>query len=229
MNILHRELIVDNKTREAAAITAAAEKPVKQVETLSMQVSLLHKLHLPVIVPLPLTNPSPSLPLSIPCLMRSLVFVWGLYMIIGLSVYRWPYLGWSRSIYHVFRHNSRMGHWPWLICLWREGPLIFASLLDEFRCGHFAIMWSFFIVIQRGLINWIVIFCHHTCHSSFLCKLAVTDLLPAIDTKTRTSVYISFPFIMLTDRFLNWVYQNIRTVRNHPSKSVSLPSMDVIR
>ena len=35
-------------------------------------------------------------------------------------------------------------------------------------------MWSlcrhvvFFIMIQRGLINWIVIFRHHICHSSFL-------------------------------------------------------------
>ena len=192
-----------------------------------MQVNLLHKLKPSSDVPFPLTNPSPFQ--TLPDAFVSFCVGAYLWSLAFLSIYRWPYLGWSRSIYHVFRHNSRMGHWPWLICLWREGPLIFASLLDEFRCGHFAIMWSFFIVIQRGLINWIVIFCHHTCHSSFLCKLAVTDLLPAIDTKTRTSVYISFPFIMLTDRFLNWVYQNIRTVRNHPSKSVSLPSMDVIR
>ena len=33
---------------EAAATTAAAEKPIKRVETLSMQVDLLHGLHLPV-------------------------------------------------------------------------------------------------------------------------------------------------------------------------------------
>ena len=203
MNILHRELNVDNKTREAAAITAVAEKPVKQVETLSMQVSLLHKLHLPVIVPLPLTNPSPSLPLSIPCLMRSLVFVWGLYMIISLSVYRWPYLGWSRSIYHVFRHNSRMGHWPWLICLWREGPLIFASLLDEFRCGHFAVMWSFSSWSSEVWSTESSFFAIISATLLFCAKLAVTNLLLAVDTKSGTSVYISFPFIVLTDKNLS--------------------------
>ena len=51
-----------------------------------------------------------------------------------------------------------------------------------------------------------------------------------VDTETGTSVYVSFLFRVLTDRNLNGPYQNIRTVlRNHSSKSVSLPSKDVIQ
>ena len=191
-----------------------------------MQVNLLRKLKPSSDVPFPLTNPSPfqTLPDAFVSF-RIGVYIWSLAF---LSIYRWLYLGWSRSIYHVFRHNSRMGHWPWLICLWREGPLIFASLLDESRCGHFAVMWSFSSWSSEVWSTESSFFAIISATLLFCAKLAVTNLLLAVDTKSGTSVYISFPFIVLTDRFLNWVYQNIRTVvRNHPSESVSLPSMDV--
>ena len=46
----------------------------------------------------------------------------------------------------------------------------------------------------------------------FCANLAATNLPLAVYMETGTSVYISFPFIMLMDRSLNSVYQNIRTV-----------------
>ena len=46
-----------NEVREGAAITAAASKPAKRAETLSMQVNLLHRLHL-LVVYLSLCMPS---------------------------------------------------------------------------------------------------------------------------------------------------------------------------
>ena len=70
-------------------------------------------------------------------------------------------------------------------------------------------MWSLchhvvtFIVIQRDLIKWIVIF------AIMPATLAATNLPVVLDTETSTSVYVSFPFKVLTDRNLNWVYQNV--------------------
>ena len=76
-----------------------------------------------------------------------------------------------------------------------------------------------FIVIQRDVIKWIVIF------AIIPATLAATNLPVVLDTETGTSVYVSFLFRVLTDRNLNGPYQNIRTVlRNHSSKSVSLTS-----
>ena len=84
-------------------------------------------------------------------------------------------------------------------------------------------MWSLchhvvsFIVIQRALIKWIVIFA------------IIPATLAATNTCTwyrdRYKCFCSFPLRVLTDRNLNGAYQNIRTVlRNHSSKSVSLTS-----
>ena len=78
------------------------------------------------------------------------------------------------------------------MCLSREGPLIFASLLDEFRCGHFAVMWSFSLWSSEVWSTESSFFAIIPATLLFCAKLAVTDLLPAIDTKTGTSVYISF-------------------------------------
>ena len=187
---------VDNKTREAGAIIAEAEKPDKQVGPYQCRWTCSASWNLPVMYP----SLWQSLRLSKPCLMRSLVFVLG-------SIYdHWPFCLYIAG--HILVEVDQ-----YIMCFgtslgWDTDPgsfvsgekvplssLLFWMILDEFRCGHFAVMWSFSSWSSEDWSTKSSFFAIIPATLLFCAKLAVTNLLPAIDTKSGTSVYISFPFL----------------------------------
>ena len=102
-----------NEVREGAAIAAAAEKPAKRAETLSMQVNLLHRLHL-LVVYLSLCMPSHPFhrQLHSYILCNSIQFVRAiiLYSLLHHSIQKTSYDS-SNSAWHWFKSAN------WVACL----------------------------------------------------------------------------------------------------------------